>query len=53
MHEKNGFTKNKWYIIVIMKKILFLDTKLPLNCWAKAINIANNKPKKENYLKKS
>lgn len=31
MYEKNGIAKKKWQTIVIIKNLLLLDNRLPLN----------------------
>lgn len=41
MHKENNLIKRNWQIIVIIKNSLFLDNKLSLDFWAKAMNIAN------------
>ncbi len=41
MHEENGLAERRWRIIVTMKDSLLLDSGLPLNFWAEAMDTAN------------
>lgn len=41
MHEENVIAERGWKTIVTMKNSLLVDSRLPLNFWAEAIETAN------------
>lgn len=41
IYEKNGRVKRDWKIIVTMKNLLLLNSGLPLDFWAEAMDTAN------------
>lgn len=41
MHKENGLVERGWQTIVIIKDSLLLDSGLPLDFWAEAIDTAN------------
>lgn len=41
MHEENGLAEREWRIIVTIKDFLLLDSGLPLDFWAEAMDTAN------------
>lgn len=41
MYEENGLAKRGWQTIVTMKDSLLLDSGLPLDFWAEAMDTAN------------
>ncbi len=41
MHEENGLAERGWRIIVTMKDSHLLDSGLPLDFWAEAMDTAN------------
>lgn len=41
MYEENGLAKRGWQTIITMKDLLLLDSGLPLDLWAEAMETAN------------
>lgn len=41
MHEENGLAEQEWRTMVIVKDLILIDSSLPNNFWAEAIEIAN------------
>ena len=41
MHEENGIGKRCWRTLATMKDLLLIDSGLPVNFWAKAMDTAN------------
>lgn len=41
LHEENGLAEREWRTLVTMKDALLIDSKLPIDFWAKAMETAN------------
>ena len=41
MHQENGFMKQGWKIIVIIKDLLLVNNGLPIEFWAEAMDTTN------------
>ena len=41
MHKENGLAERGWQIIIIIKDLLLLDSRLPIDFWAEAMDTAN------------
>lgn len=41
IYKENGLAEQKWYTIIIMNNLMFIDSGLSTEFWAKTIETAN------------